>query len=112
MLNAKQQRAVRLMFEGDLTQKQIAQELKVTEQTIINWRKRGDFKEAQLNFEREYLKGLSAKAMHTMENLLNAKSELVRFNAASDILDRTGFKPVDKQEIEHSGAVQFVDDIE
>lgn len=35
-----------------------------------------------------------------MENLLTAKSELVRYNAASDILDRTGHKPTDKVEAE------------
>ena len=35
-----------------------------------------------------------------MDKLLDAKSELVRYNAASDILDRTGHKPTDKVEAE------------
>ena len=47
-----------------------------------------------------------------MEQLLTAKSELVRFNAASDILDRTGHKPTEKQEVAHEGLVQLVDDIQ
>lgn len=111
MLNAKQQKAVKLMFEGDLTQKQIAEELKVTEQTITNWKKREDFNDALLDYERKYLKGLSSKAIKTMEKLLDAKSELVRYNAASDILDRTGHKPVDKQEIDanvHSDKLESI----
>lgn len=99
------------MFEGDLNQKQIAEELKVTEQTIINWKKRDDFNEELLSYERGYLKGLSGKAMKTMESLLNAKSELVRYNAASDILDRTGHKPTEKQEINAKITPVFIDDI-
>lgn len=110
-MDAKQQKALTLMIEGNLNQKQIAKQVKVSERTIINWKKRDDFKQALLEMEREYLKGLAPKAIKTMEDLLSAKSELVRYNAASDILDRTGHKPVDKQEVEHSGGVSFHDDI-
>lgn len=102
-MDAKQQKALTLMIEGNLNQKQIAKQVKVSERTIINWKKRDDFKAALLEMEREYLKGLAPKAIRTMEELMNAKSELVRYNAASDILDRTGHKPTDKQEISHSG---------
>ncbi|MGX0910176.1 phBC6A51 family helix-turn-helix protein [Staphylococcus haemolyticus] len=99
-MNAKQMRAVLLTVEGGLTQKQIAEELKVTEQTLVNWKKKQEYKDELLNAEREMLKGLTVKAVKTMENLLTAKSELVRYNAASDILDRTGHKPTDKVEAE------------
>ncbi|UTH14758.1 phBC6A51 family helix-turn-helix protein [Macrococcus equipercicus] len=99
-MNSKQLKAVTLMFEGVLTQKEIASELKVTEQTITNWKKKQEFKDALLEVERDYLKGLTPKALKTMEKLLDAKSELVRYNAASDILDRTGHKPTDKQEVQ------------
>lgn len=101
-MNAKQQKAIKLMFEGDMTQKQIAEELKVTEQTIINWRKKAEFKDELLELERDYLKGLAPKALKTMENLLKAKSELVRYNAASDILDRTSHKPVDVSKVDQT----------
>lgn len=102
MLNAKQQKAVKLMFEGEMTQKQIAEELKVSEQTIVNWRKKAEFKDELLSLERNYLKGLAPKALKTMEKLLEAKSELVRYNAASDILDRTGHKPVDVSKVDQT----------
>lgn len=110
-MNPKQLKAINMMVEGQLTQKQIAEELKVTEQTIVAWKKKQEFKEELINAERNLLKGLTVKAVKTMEQLLTAKSELVRFNAASDILDRTGHKPTEKQEVAHEGLVQLVDDI-
>lgn len=99
-MNSKQMRAILLTIEGGLTQKEIAKELKITEQTLINWKKKQEYKDELLNAEREMLKGLTVKAVKTMEDLLTAKSELVRYNAASDILDRTGHKPTDKVEAE------------
>lgn len=102
-MNTKQQKAVNLIAEGELTQKQIADELKVTRQTVANWQKKQDFQDALFQKEREILKGLAPKALNTMAELLSAHSELVRYNAASDILDRTGHKPVEKQEVTHSG---------
>jgi hypothetical protein len=46
-----------------------------------------------------------------MEELLTAKSELVRFNAAKDILDRTGHKPVEVSEMSVTEVPTFIDDI-
>lgn len=99
-MNSKQLKAIALMVEGNLNQKQIAEELNVSVQSIIAWKKKPEFQEELLNAERNLLKGLTSKAIKTMEDLLTAKSELVRYNAASDILDRTGHKPTDKVEAE------------
>lgn len=88
------------MVEKNLNQNEIAKELNVARQTISNWKRNAEFQEELLNVERNLLKGLTGKAIKTMENLLTAKSELVRYNAASDILDRTGHKPTDKVEAE------------
>lgn len=104
-------RAVRLMVRSNMSQKEIAEEIGITEATISKWKHRDDFDEVRMKEERLYLGDLAAPALRTMKELLNAKSELVRYNAASDILDRTGYKPADKQELEVKGAVQFVDDI-
>ena len=46
-----------------------------------------------------------------MINLLDAKSELVRYQASKDILDRTGYTPVERQQIETTATVHFDDDI-
>ncbi|WP_171950250.1 phBC6A51 family helix-turn-helix protein, partial [Acinetobacter baumannii] len=87
MLTSKQNKAIALMVEKNLNQNEIAKELNVARQTISNWKRNAEFQEELLNAERNLLKGLTGKAIKTMENLLTAKSELVRYNAASDILD-------------------------
>ncbi|MFG5570694.1 hypothetical protein ACFJYJ_11720, partial [Enterococcus faecalis] len=53
----------------------------------------------------------SGKALHTILKLMSARSEMVRFNAAKDILDRSGYTPVNKQQVEISETPLFVDDI-
>ncbi|MCH1594340.1 DNA-binding protein, partial [Staphylococcus epidermidis] len=58
-----------------------------------------------------YLSEKTPQALLTMTSLLNARSELVRFQAAKDILDRSGYTPVDKQQIETTAMVHFDDDI-
>ena len=62
-------------------------------------------------YQVEHLSNQVPKALQTMIDLLNAKSELVRFQASKDILDRTGYNPVERQQIETNATVQFNDDI-
>lgn len=96
---SKMEKCIGMMISGNFTQKEIAKELKITEQTIVNWKKRDDFIDLRDTMQKEYLSALTAPALRTLGNLLNAKSELVRLQASTDILDRTGYKPTDKQEI-------------
>ncbi len=103
-------KAVRLMVRTSMSQKEIAKEIGVNETTISKWKNQSDFDEVRFQEERQYLGDLAAPALRTMKELLNAKSELVRYNAASDILDRTGFKPVEKQELEITTPT-FVEDV-
>ena len=55
-VNAKQMRAVLLTVEGGFTQKQIAEELKVTEQTLVNWKKNKNTKMSYLMQNEKCLK--------------------------------------------------------
>lgn len=103
--------AIRLMVRTNSSQREIAKELGIDETTISKWKKREDYDTIRQIEERDYLGDLAAPALRTMSDLLNAKSELVRYNAASDILDRTGYKPVDKQDINATITPVFVDDI-
>ena len=80
---------------GSYTQAQIARELKISEQTICNWKKDEEFSSECSKHLRISLKTLVPKAVKTMEDLLESESDNVRFSAAKDILDRTGFKPSD-----------------
>ena len=95
MLNSKQKKCIEMMALGDRTQKEIAEQLKVTEATICNWKKNEDFQTEYTEFMRQNLKGAVAKAFNTELQLLNARSEMVRLLAAKDVLDRAGFRPDD-----------------
>ncbi|WP_438845171.1 phBC6A51 family helix-turn-helix protein [Enterococcus sp. AZ091] len=109
-LTKKHEMAIQLLFEGSLKRQEIAQELKISEQTLYNWMKDENFTRAYDDYVKVIMSKSSGKALKTMLNLLNAKSEMVRFNAAKDILDRGGFMPTNKQEIDIK-SVTFVDDV-
>ena len=95
MLSSKQRKCVELMALGDRTQKEIAEQLRITEATICNWKKNEDFQMEYIEFVRRNLSGAVAKAFNVEISLLNARSEMVRLLAAKDVLDRAGFKPED-----------------
>lgn len=98
-LNSNHKKAIELLFEGSMKRREIAEELKITEQTLYNWLKDDDFTEAYDEYVKTIMSKSSGKALNTMLSLLSAKSEMVRFNAAKDIMDRGGLAPIDKQEI-------------
>lgn len=84
------------MVTGDRTQKQIAELLNVSEASICNWKKNNDFMAEYTSSLQYSMKDVAAKAFHTEIKLLSARSEMVRLMTAKDILDRAGFKPDDK----------------
>jgi len=112
LITKKQQKAIELMFEGNLSQKQISEIVKVHETTLSRWKHEDSFIEATKEYTKKVISQSTSKAMSTMVNLLNAKSELVRFNAAKDLLDRAGFAPTDNVNVNANiNPVQIVDDI-
>lgn len=97
MLKGKQKKCLELMLTGDYTQKEIAKEIGVTEQTIVNWKKNDEFAEEYNSALKKRINLHAAAAFKTETELLkNADSDSVRLNAAKDILDRAGFKPRDE----------------
>lgn len=106
MITKKQQKAIELMFEGNLSQKQISEIVKVHETTLSRWKHEDSFIEATKEYTKKVISQSTSKAMSTMVNLLNAKSELVRFNAAKDLLDRAGFAPTDNVNV-NSGDIKI-----
>lgn len=96
MLSARQQKCVRLMASGEMTQRQIAEELKVSEQTICTWKKNPEFiKEYTQTIKRD-INTLPGRALRVIENvMLFADKPADRLRAARDILDRAGFAPVE-----------------
>ena len=53
----------------------------------------------------------AAKAADTLELLLDHKSGFVRLEAAKDILDRAGFKPIERKAVLVGGSVSFEVDL-
>lgn len=102
---SKQMKAIILMVTTEKKQKEIAKEIGVNEATISRWKKQEDFNKAKKDYERGYLSSLSAKALRTLAELLDSNTDYVRLAAAKDILDRTGYKPTDKTQIEMSGSL-------
>lgn len=102
MLNKNQEKAVKMLASGCFRQKEIAEALNVTEQTVVNWKKNPEFMEAYHKEININLKYLSHKALTTMNELLKSDSEKIRFSAAKDILDRTGFKQTERIEVDGS----------
>ena len=110
-LTKKQQEYIRLKNETDLAEGEIAVEIDVNRSTISRWKHNDKFREGFKGYQAEHLSKQVPKALQTMINLLDAKSELVRYQASKDILDRTGYTPVEKQQIETTAMVHFDDDI-
>ena len=106
MLKPKQKKCIEMLVCGSYTQVQIARELKISEQTICNWKKDEEFSSEFSKQLRICVQTLAPKAVKTMENLLKSESDNVRFSAAKDILDRTGFKPSDNINVKNTIAAE------
>ena len=96
VLNPKQKKCIELMVEGEKTQKQIAEQLDVSENTISNWKKNDEFMGEYNTALKSNINAVAAKAFKTQLSLLNARSEMVRYMVSKDILDRAGFKASEK----------------
>lgn len=87
-LPEKQRKAVVLLFSGGMTQAKIADEVHVSPTTLSTWKTHEDFRLGQDEYTRFMLHDLSSDAVVTMKELLKAKSEMVRYNAASYIIEK------------------------
>ena len=84
----KKRQAVILLFSGKMTQAKIADEVNVSATTLSTWKTHEDFRLGQDEYTRFMLHDLSSKAVLTMKELLNARSEMVRYNAASYVIEK------------------------
>lgn len=87
------------MITTNKTQKQIAQEIEVSEKTICEWKKQKEFKEIIQKSIQENFSSLAIDAQKELSKLLKSKNEYIKIQAVKDILDRAGYKPVEKREI-------------
>lgn len=106
LLKPVQQRFVHLYLSGGYKLKDIAQLLNVAPATLSVWLRNPDIKDIIDNIQqdedgivRQMLKATRLKAMQKMSDLIDSPVDGIAWQAAKDILDRTGHKPTVKQEI-------------
>lgn len=114
-MNDKQIKCINLMVTTNKTQKQIAQEIEVSEKTICEWKKDKEFKNEIDKRVKENFSSLAIDAQKELKKLLKSKNEYIRIQAVKDILDRAGYKPVERREIkddtEKSKKIDAISDI-
>ena len=71
MLNEKQQKCIILMVTSGKTQKQIAKEIQISENTISEWKRNKEFKEEIQKQMRENFGSLAIEAQQKLKKLLN-----------------------------------------
>jgi predicted DNA-binding protein YlxM (UPF0122 family) len=106
MLTSKQNKALKLLVSGEFTQREIAEQVKVSEQTICAWKKNDEFTNEYERMIRQSFQSLAAKAKRVQADLLSSKIDMVRYMAAKDILDRAGYKPDNKVNL--GGAIPVI----
>lgn len=90
-LDKKRKKAVVMQFEGTYTDEEIAKTVGRTRSTVTLWKKEQWFKKAFNAYANKLIKNkYRSKAMNTVFELLNAKSEMVRLQAASTIFKLSG----------------------
>lgn len=90
-LDKRRRKAVRLLFEDELTDEQIAKAVQRRRSTLDNWKNDELFKAAQRQYNHLVVKkDFESKALKKLVNLLDAKSEMVQLQSANSILKLSG----------------------
>lgn len=101
MLNPKQVKCLELMIKGDMTDKDIAAAINITQKTICEWKKNNkEFQDEYNSLMRSSLQYAAPKAFRKQMALLDSKNDMVAHLAAKDIMDRAGFSPAEKIEMD------------
>lgn len=109
---AKKEKFIRLELTTDMNYTQLARELKVSERTLYNWRKDPEFQVMKEKLVSEAFTDYTTKALKSIFDLSQtARSEMVRMQASADLLDRAGFKPTEKQQIDAKVSTDKLDSL-
>ena len=108
MLKPKQVECLKLMMQNpQIKGKDLAIALKVSEKTISQWKNQNtEFQDEYNALVRSKIQYAASKALGKQINLLDSRNDMVAHLAAKDLMDRAGFKPVDK--IDVGGAIPVV----
>ena len=98
---------------GNATQAAIAVGVSQTSASTVGYRLKGRLTKEIDDEQKAQLRGYAPKAINQIQALAeNAESENVRLKANADLLDRAGWKPIDKQEITETTAIEDMSDEE
>ena len=114
-MSPKMQRFIHLYMTGQYTLNKLSQLLEVHPNTMSNWIKRADVKEAIQDMQDAthqlvsvQLKTLTNKAVNRLHDLMDSPIDGVAFQAVKDVLDRGGHKS--KQEIKIDKTITTVEE--
>jgi predicted DNA-binding protein YlxM (UPF0122 family) len=108
MISKNQRKALQLLFENELTDEEIATECNISRKTLYVWKNNPDF----INELRDLsMRGIKNEVPELVKNLktlaLGARSEMVRFQATKDLLDRANITEFEnKVEVKGNVAVK------
>ena len=98
---------------GNATQAAIAVGVSQASASTVGYRLKSRLTKEIDTEQKAQLRGYAPKAISQIQNLAeNAESENVRLKANADLLDRAGWKPIDKQEITETSAIENMTDEE
>jgi hypothetical protein len=90
-LDKRRRKAVRLLFEDELSDEEIAKAVQRRRSTLDNWKHDELFKAAQQQYNHLVVKkDFESKAIKKLVDLLDAKSEMVQLQSANSILKLSG----------------------
>lgn len=101
------QRFVHLYLTGQYKVKELAELLNVSTYTVRAWLRKQEIKDIieqtqqdEDDIVKQGLKALRMKALYKMSDLMDSEMDAIAYQAARDILDRTGHKGVEKKEVQ------------
>lgn len=114
MLKPNQRKAAELLaYSMDMTKEEIAKECRVSRSTLWKWETQDqEFQEYLQTHILPSIRQAVPGALKSMKYLsTQATQENVRYSASKDILDRAGYKPVDKVQTENKTQQEFLESI-
>ena len=104
-LTKKQAEVAALVFEGKLKRQQIADKVGIAESTLYKWQKLPEFEQAVVEAGHEFLRSkLGILVKNAYKLALDSRSEMVRFQATTWLLDRAAFGVDRQQELDYQDA--------
>ena len=98
---------------GNATQAAIAVDVSQASASTVGYRLKSRLTKEIDTEQKAQLRGYAPKAIHQIQSLAEkAESENVRLKANADLLDRAGWKPIDKQEITGKNDIEDMSDEE